>query len=90
MPSFKAAGLEGFEAFTAWNGLAARRTTPHPIIDRMATEIARIAAMPDVQRRFLDLGLVAVSSTPDTSEATLRRDIAAWGKLFEQARVPRQ
>ncbi len=90
VPTFAESGLQGFEVFTAWNGLAAPAGTPRAIVDRLSREIAAVAAMPDVKAKFLDFGMVAGASTPSQSKTVLARDITAWHTLIDKARIEKQ
>ncbi|GAA4328332.1 tripartite tricarboxylate transporter substrate binding protein [Pigmentiphaga soli] len=90
VPTFAHSGLKGFEVFTAWNGLAAPARTPRPIVDRMSREIGTVAAMPDVRSKLLEFGLVAGSTTPMQSQATLKKDIATWDRLIADAHIEKQ
>ena len=64
MPTLSEAGLPGFTAGTWW-GMLAPKQTPKPVIDRLHTTIVKILQMPDVQKRFVDLGAQLVGNTPD-------------------------
>jgi tripartite-type tricarboxylate transporter receptor subunit TctC len=46
--------------------------------------------MPDVKKRFQDLGTEAKGSTPDEIGGILRRDIDKWAGVIKQAGIKRQ
>jgi tripartite-type tricarboxylate transporter receptor subunit TctC len=48
-------GIKNFD-FTLWAGVFAPHGTPKEIVARLNTEINKILAMPEMQRRFADLG----------------------------------
>jgi tripartite-type tricarboxylate transporter receptor subunit TctC len=64
VPTMSEAGLAGFTAGTWW-GILAPKQTPKPVIDRLHAAIVGILAMPDVQKRFVDLGAQLVGNSPD-------------------------
>jgi tripartite-type tricarboxylate transporter receptor subunit TctC len=55
VPTVAESGVPGFEA-SAWFGLVAPAKTPAPILAKLEGEIAAILKMPDVQKRFDELG----------------------------------
>jgi tripartite-type tricarboxylate transporter receptor subunit TctC len=58
--------LPGFEV-TGWIGLFAPAGTPRPIVDRLATELARILKLAEVRTKFAELGADATVMDPEPS-----------------------
>jgi tripartite-type tricarboxylate transporter receptor subunit TctC len=58
-----AESVPGFE-FSFWNGLWAPAGTPAPIVARIARDVARAAAQPDMRERLANLGAEWVEMTP--------------------------
>ena len=56
--------LNGYEA-TAWQGLFRPAGTPRPIVDKLAAEVKRIWALPDVVTALKNLGAEPATSTPE-------------------------
>src|SRR5262245_2929784 len=56
--------VPGFE-ITPWWGLFAPAGTPREIVARLNAETVRILALPDVKAGYANLGMTAVSSTPE-------------------------
>jgi tripartite-type tricarboxylate transporter receptor subunit TctC len=75
--------LPGFEAFE-WPGLVAPKGTPRAIIDRIRAAVVQAIADPDVKKRFDDLGMVAVGSTPEQFSAFISKQVATWGDVVRQ------
>ena len=46
--------------------------------------------MPDIQARFLDLGVVAKPSTPDELMALLKADVAKWADVIAKAGIEKK
>lgn len=89
IPPISRSGLEGY-VVTAWNGLAARAGTPRSIIDRINRELAIVLARPEIQSRFIELGMVARHSTPEALRAMQVADIAKWGRVMKSAKIEQQ
>ena len=84
LPTLNESGVPGYEALQ-WFGIAAPTGTPREAIQRMYTEIKAILAMPDVHKRFVDLGFDVVGNTPDEFAAFLRSENDKWKKIAEIA-----
>jgi tripartite-type tricarboxylate transporter receptor subunit TctC len=84
LPTLNESGVPGYEA-VQWFGIAAPTGTPGEVIQRMYTEIKAILAMPDVQKRFVDLGFDVVGNTPAEFAQFLREENAKWKKIAEIA-----
>jgi tripartite-type tricarboxylate transporter receptor subunit TctC len=68
-----------------WFGIAAPVGTPPEVVQRMYTEIKAILAMPDVQKRFVELGFDVVGSSPGEFAQFLRDENVKWKKIAEIA-----
>jgi len=84
LPTLNESGVPGYEA-VQWFGIAAPTGTPNEIVQRMYTEIKAILAMPDVQKRFTELGFDVVGNTPAEFAQFLRDENAKWKKIAEIA-----
>lgn len=79
--------IPGFEAVT-WIGLLAPAGTPKEIVARMHREIEKIVQMPEVQERLSASGAEPVASTPEQFGAYLGSEVAKWGRVVKQAKIP--
>lgn len=86
LPTMSEAGLKGFEV-NNWYGLFAPAGTPKDIIERVSSEAARALSQPDVKKRLLDAGIIAMSSSPETFAAYTRAETAKWGKIIRDANI---
>jgi tripartite-type tricarboxylate transporter receptor subunit TctC len=89
VPTAAEAGLPRFEML-GWNALFGPAGTPPEVIARLNQEINAMVAMPEVQRRIVELGGQARGSTPEELARHLTRDIAKWRMVIEQAGIERQ
>ena len=86
VPTFTEAGLPGFEV-AVWQGFFAPAATPKPIIDKLAAEIARITALPDVNKALANQGMEPFVAGPAQFAAMIKADVARWGKTIKTANV---
>jgi tripartite-type tricarboxylate transporter receptor subunit TctC len=86
VPTVAEAGVPGFET-VAWFGLLAPAATPRPIVERLATEIRKIVAMPDVKARIEATGAKEVGSTPEEFAKRIHDDVAKWKRVAAAANV---
>jgi tripartite-type tricarboxylate transporter receptor subunit TctC len=84
LPTLNESGVPGYEA-VQWFGIAAPTGTPADVVQRMYTEIKAILAMPDVQKRFVELGFDVVGNTPAEFAQFLRDENTKWKKVAEIA-----
>lgn len=78
--------LPGFDV-TGWIGLFAPAGTPRPIVDRLATELARVLELPEVKTRFAELGAEPTMMSPDTFTAYVNSERAKWAAVVKSAGI---
>ena len=78
--------LPGLVALNWW-GVYMPAGTPKPIIDKFHADIVKVIQDPDVKKRFADLGVEAVSSTPEQLVAFMRAEVAKYAKLIKDAGI---
>jgi tripartite-type tricarboxylate transporter receptor subunit TctC len=84
VPTIAESGLPGFEA-TGWNGVLAPAKTPLAIIERLNTEIARVARSPEMRAEAAAQGVEAIGNSPAEFARIIRDDIQKWQKLLKKA-----
>lgn len=77
VPTVAEAGLPGY-AFTSWYGLFTTGGTDPAIVNRLAQEVRKIIAKPEVQAQLAGQGLEPVSSDPESFKAQVDREITRW------------
>lgn len=78
----EASGIKDFN-LTGWLGLLAPAGTPTEIIARYNAEVGKILGLPEVRRRFEELGMVPQPSTPQELAALVDREIEAWRPVIK-------
>ena len=86
VPTAKEAGLD--LVVTSWHGILAPAGTPRDIVNRLSSEWAKIAVMPDVKEKMQTSGFDAKSSTPGQFAEFIKAETALWGKVIREAKIP--
>jgi tripartite-type tricarboxylate transporter receptor subunit TctC len=83
VPTVAELGVAGYD-FSPEIGILAPAGTPAAVVQKLATELAKAAHHPDTDKRFTQLGIDVVGSTPQEYAARIR---AADRRYAEVARV---
>ncbi|MCW5630233.1 MAG: tripartite tricarboxylate transporter substrate binding protein [Rhodoferax sp.] len=86
VPTAREAGLPGYEA-VGWMGVYGPRGTPAAVVDRLAAEIGKAMAAPDVGEKLAAMGFQAATNTPAQFDAYLRSEQEKWARVAREARV---
>ena len=71
----------------AWHGLFAPAGTPQPIVQKLAADIAKVLAMPEVRKKLVDLGLEPIGNSPAEFAAIVASDHEKWGRVIRNANI---
>jgi tripartite-type tricarboxylate transporter receptor subunit TctC len=74
--------LPGFQ-MEPWWGVFAPAGTPRDIVAKLNAETVRILALPDVKANYANLGLFAISSSPEQFGAFVQEEIVRWAKVVK-------
>jgi tripartite-type tricarboxylate transporter receptor subunit TctC len=74
--------LPGYSA-ASWTAFVAPPSTPAPVAQTLASAIAAIVKMPDVQKRLVDAGDEPADMTPAQMAAFLSEERQRWGTLIK-------
>ncbi len=86
LPTLAEGGIKGFAAVNWW-GILFPAGVPRPIVDKVNADLIRALATPDVKTRLGELGVDAISSTPEQFGAFMAAENARWGKLVKEANL---
>ena len=80
VPTFAEAGFPDLAAAVPsnWWGMAAPRGTPPAIVQRLSSEVRAALQDPETRRKYHDLGLTPVGSTPEQFAAGLPEQAKKW------------
>ena len=73
--------LPGYD-FASWGGVFAPAGTPRPVVMKLNAAIVAALEMPDIHKRFTDMGLVTKHSTPEYFGQFLKDEINRWKALL--------
>lgn len=82
VPTVAESGLPGFDA-SAWFGLVAPAKTPAAVLKKLEDEIAAILKMPDVQKRFTELGAEPGNVSGAAFGKFLADETTKWVKVIQ-------
>jgi tripartite-type tricarboxylate transporter receptor subunit TctC len=82
VPTVAESGLPGFE-FNLWTGLLGPAKMPNDIKEKVAAEVARILALPDVKDKMLTQGATPHTMTPKQFDAFLKTEVTRLAKVVK-------
>jgi tripartite-type tricarboxylate transporter receptor subunit TctC len=85
-PLAETAGLPQYD-IAAWIGYAAPSGTPRDVLVRLSGEIQKALASDDLKERMVNIGLDAVSSTPEEMAKFMRREQDRYGEIIRNANI---
>ena len=87
IPTIDESGVPGYEDIT-FNGLMAPAGTPREILVRVQSEVAKAVRIPELRKRFLDLGVeLAASAAPEDFTAYVKTEFEKKAKLAREAGI---
>lgn len=86
VPTLLEEGIKNAEA-TVWFGVQVQAKTPRPIINKLNAQMNQILAMPDVQARLDQLGLVKMGGTPEEFGAFIKTEADKLSMLIKTKRI---
>ena len=86
LPTLSSSGVPGYEA-AGITAMLATGKTPAAIIKRLNEVVVRYVHTPDVKEKFFNAGGEVVGSSPEQLAATIKREMAVWGKVIKDAGI---
>ncbi len=84
VPTFAEAGMPEF-SYDAWFGILAPAGTSPAIVDKINADITAVIALPEVQQRLSQQGVLFAPNRAADFNATLSSDAARYKRLFAEA-----
>ena len=84
VPTFKEAGLPAY-IVTNWFGLAAPKGTPQSVINKVAAEVKKGLADPELKERLIKLGAEPGNVSPEEFKKFIQRETVLWGAAAKQS-----
>ena len=82
----ESAGLPGFVT-GSYQGVLVAAGTPKPVVARLQSEFAKIAAVPEVRERLQALGAEAVLNSPEAFADWMKVESAKWAVVVKRANL---
>lgn len=89
LPTLAEEGIKGFAAVNWW-GILFPAGVPRPIIDKVSADIQKALAQTSVKAALANLGVEAISSTPEQFGTFMASETDRWGKLIREANLETQ
>ena len=86
VPTMAEAGFKGQEADTL-QGLLLPAGTPKNIVTKVAGDVRKMMALPDMKEKVNALGFDVVASTPEEFSAQVKAEVEKWGKVVKAAGI---
>jgi len=86
VPTISEAGAPGFQG-SSWFGIVAPARTPPEIVTRLNEALVRIMNTPDIRNDFSREGAIPVGDNPAEFAATIKAEIAKWGKVAKASGI---
>lgn len=86
VPTAAEAGVEDAVAYP-WIGLSAPRGTPADIVARLNSALRDVLTSPEISKKFTDLGMEPLPTTPEQFDAFVKQEVARWHPLIKQLNI---
>lgn len=86
LPTFKELGYPNM-VILSWVGVFASVKTPEPIVQKLSTELAKVASDGEVRNRLVNLGLDPWTGRAQDFPAFVKEDLALWEKDIRRAGI---
>ncbi|HTV27096.1 MAG TPA: tripartite tricarboxylate transporter substrate binding protein [Xanthobacteraceae bacterium] len=89
IPDVRTTAEEGYGDVigSAWNGIVAPTGTPKSIIEKLNHDTAQILATPETEKRFAELGMVAIGGNPNDFAQFMQAESEKWSKVISAAHL---
>src|SRR5262249_54386557 len=85
-PTLQEEGVKDVDA-SNWTALLAPKATPQAIVDQINAQVVKILNLPDVKERFAGGGVETIPSSAAELDARIKRELAGFRKIIEQANI---
>ena len=88
-PDIPTMAEQGFADLVAvnWWGVLVPAGTPRPMVDKLNADLVKVLADPDLKKKYADLGVEPMSSTPEFFGDFIRTESARYAKVIKDAGI---
>ena len=72
--------VKGFDA-AGWGGILAPARTPKPIVEKISADLRAEIAIPEVEKKMIELGGIPHPTTPEEHTAFIKAEIEKWSEV---------
>lgn len=84
IPTFREQGFDQFD-MTLWLAFFAPSGTPADVVDRLARELQRAIAVPEVRAKLTQAGMEPTGGSSADLQEIIRRDTRVWGQAVQDS-----
>lgn len=84
VPTLDELGIKDADSDT-FQGLYAPAGTPKPVVDKLAREVGKILAEPEIKAKYQKLGLPVLAEGPDAFAARIKREVPMYKAIIDKA-----
>jgi tripartite-type tricarboxylate transporter receptor subunit TctC len=86
VPTIAETVAPGYEAYE-WNGLLLPAGTPAAVAEKLHKAVVEVLKEDEVKRRFIDVGVQPVGSTPAEFAEFLKKEDAKWADVIRKGSI---
>lgn len=84
VPTIAELGVAGYDV-SAWDGLAAPKGTPRPVIERLQAAVKEALSDEDIKEQLISRGAEAVPSSSQDFTQFIKTELDRWGALVKRS-----
>jgi tripartite-type tricarboxylate transporter receptor subunit TctC len=88
VPTAAEAGLPGY-LIRSWNGVCGPAGMAPQVVERLNRELLRVAALPEIRARLLDLGVETAAGPPDGLRTLMGEEISLYSRVVADSGIER-
>jgi tripartite-type tricarboxylate transporter receptor subunit TctC len=89
VPTMSESGVPGYD-LTNWFALVLPVATPADVASRIAADVNKVLALPDIREKIAAMGATTVGNSPQQFGAFMRAESDKWAKLIAEAGIKAQ
>jgi tripartite-type tricarboxylate transporter receptor subunit TctC len=86
VPTISEAGVPGYSG-TSWFTLAAPRSMPMPLVEKINKDVQRVMASSDVTERLDKLGITFTPNSPAQAAEFFKSETTKWNRVIQAAKL---
>jgi tripartite-type tricarboxylate transporter receptor subunit TctC len=86
IPTMQEEGVKGYDLIV-WHGILVNGRTPPAIQATVHAALLKALADPELKKKFAELGMEVVTSSPKEFADLMHADIVKWGKVVQESNI---